>query len=124
MDLCEWSLGQTQDDFVRILCFVEAIAESQDDPDVDCETFAEDCIDDSSNTVDELECEIDPETFGEELPDCASEVTVAELEDCYSAIIGVLQEAADDISCESVPVVDPFQGPCDDLEDRCPDLFD
>jgi hypothetical protein len=123
MDLCEWSVDQVQDDFVRFSCFVEAIADSQGDPDADCEALAEECIDDPPGE-DAVECEVDPDTFEDSLPDCASEITVADLEDCYAALIDTIEDAAGDISCDSVPVIDAFPDACVDIDDRCPDLFD
>jgi hypothetical protein len=124
MDLCESTLDRVADAFVTIFCFTDAIAESQQDPDADCETLAEECLDDPPSSDDELACEIDPETFDDELPACAAEITVAEMEDCFTNVVQELEQAADEISCDSVPVPPVFAELCMDIVDQCPDLFE
>jgi hypothetical protein len=123
-DLCEWgfSLLEDDDDLVRFGCYFAALIFSPDSE--TCEATAQECIDEAE-PIDfgDAECQF------EDLPACASEVSVAEMEACGRDAVAVLRAIADDISCDSDPdeieddsLVQPAS--CVAVEEKCPELFD
>jgi hypothetical protein len=123
-DLCEWSFDLVSDgDAIRFACYLVALSTSEGDPEA-CETLAQACVDDAPPIDrDEIDCTADVE----ELPACAADITVAELEACSEGTADLVANLADEISCDSSPddVLD-FEAPaaCIALEEQCPELFD
>jgi len=120
VDLCEWSSTLISDEeLTRFGCYFAAllVSESRDQ----CEDLAQQCIDDAE--PDEgIECVADGD-----LPECASQVTVAEIEDCTADTIDQVEDIAGDISCDTDPqdIFTIDQPPsCIEIEDKCPELFD
>lgn len=132
MDLCEAEFDSiSADDIFTVACFLFAIGESEGDPEADCDALAQECLDlpEDQRPDTEAECEIDPESFGD-LPACASEITVGELEDCIFGISDAFADLADEVSCDlsSDEVIDAldFAGvsACASIQERCPELFE
>jgi hypothetical protein len=126
-DFCEWSAGliDTQA-IVDFTCYVAAIVASQQSEDVVCEDFAADCIDQTEPPSDAIECQVDAD-----LPDCASEVTVGEFEDCLIAFVDQLVDIIDDVSCDTALEDLPedigdvaLPAACMSIQEVCPDLFE
>lgn len=123
-DFCEWGLSLLDgDEVTRFGCYLTALVFS---PDAEtCEIVAQECIDEAE-PIDPAEAECE---FEEDLPPCASEVTVAEMEDCARDAVGVLAALADDITCDSDPeeledlsLEQPAS--CLAIEEKCPELFE
>ena len=81
-------------DFQTITCYLSAIGAT------DCEELVEGCLATAPNDPGALTCEI---TSGADLPACAADITVGDLNDCFDAVFGGLAGLADEITCESDP---------------------
>lgn len=123
-DLCDWGASLlAQDEVTRFACYYAALVFNQDSD--ACEAMAQECIDEAEPIdPDDIEC-----TFQDELPACASEVTVAEVEACARDALGILIDIAEDISCDSDPeeidllaLEEPAS--CQAIEEKCPELFE
>src|SRR5262245_43138863 len=83
VDLCEAALEATTDEDLKIIaCYGFAIALTEEAPETDCEMEAQDCIAEPDDPGPEDPC---ANATAAALPECASEVTVGEFEDCTGA---------------------------------------
>lgn len=110
--------AEIEEDFVKVLCY--AIAAAFSDGEAECEMLAQDCIEDpGEEEEEEFECELG------DLPECASEVTAGEVEDCLEADAAQIESFAKTVNCAS----DFEQGladtpECQAIEEKCPGFFD
>jgi hypothetical protein len=127
---CDEVLGIfSADDFLVFGCTLTGILQEEQDPEqFNCETVTQDCID-AQEDVPEQEpvCTIDP-TEVAVLPDCASDVTVGELQDCLEAFFSEFVDVLDSVTCDTgFDEVPPFPTElpeeCAALEASCPELF-
>jgi len=122
--LCDWAYGLISDeDILRFGCYFAGVTRSGGDRSA-CEEFVQTCLDEARPIDrDQLQC-----TLGEDLPACAREITVEEIEDCMAAGAGQFGDFANAASCDSSP--DDFGGPaerspaCDAVAEQCPELYE
>jgi hypothetical protein len=115
MDICEAAQNQiSEEDAKIVLCYFTGILFGGEN----CEMVAQDCIADP-DSVEEEECDVTVDN----LPECASQVTVGELEACQAAQARQISELADTVSCESDPNFDT-PAACAAVEEKCPELFE
>jgi hypothetical protein len=124
--LCEYTEGLIDPEVSqKIQCYAEGIFGEQQEQG-DCQTIVDDCL---AEPLEEepSECgQIDDEDVAD-LPECASEVTFGEYEDCVDAVAVRSVELADDISCETSleDLLDEgLPQACAHIEEVCPDLLD
>ena len=122
MDFCEWSFSLNSDEEVaRFTCYAAALIVSEGDRDT-CETIVEECLDEAE-PFDPTEACSEPD----DLPACASEITVTEMERCAEQNADLLSDLARDVSCDdSADDLLDFELPpaCLDIQEQCPDLFE
>lgn len=117
----------SSDVFLEFTCYLIAISTYPDDVDL-CTADAEDCLA-TMEPISEFECWIDPDTVAV-LPDCASDISAADFQDCMLANVQQIVDFIDGIDCETsfdeLPT-DPadFELPeeCAAIEAACPELF-
>jgi hypothetical protein len=132
MDFCEWSLHLVpEEEASRFTCYSTAIRVSDGDEEA-CQEVADSCLEDTEEQDD-----IDPADFvcreDVDLPDCASEVTVAEVERCYQAVADQLVDLFAEVSCQTQPedLPDDLNGDtlpappdCETIVEECPELLE
>jgi hypothetical protein len=110
MALCEEVNDGVTDlllDLQTITCYLSGIGQK------DCEGLVEECL--GMEPFDPgFTCDI---TSGDELPACASDITVGDIRDCFDALFADFASLADDITCESNPK--DFDGFLDELPAEC-----
>ncbi len=121
MDICESAADLvSEEDSIRVNCYFGAIIAAALDPEVDCETEAQACID-NPEPSEEDDCAVDDA----DLPECASMVTVGEIEDCQEANADAFAELADSISCDTdLESVGEQEPECAEIQEKCPELFE
>lgn len=105
------------DDFLKIYCyaFSSFFAEGEE-----CEMLAQECIEEGfdEEEEEEFECELG------DLPECASEVTAGELEDCLEEEADDVESFARTVNCDTDFEQDlPLTPACQRIEDKCPGFF-
>jgi hypothetical protein len=116
--------GVSDTDFARWQCYVQAIVLHDDSPGLfpDCEQLALDCIEESGAEEPE-DCELD-ESDRSDLPECASDVTAGELQDCFDAVADQIRDGTDEVSCQLTVDDVGLPAACSDIETRCPELLE
>ena len=120
-ELCE-ALNVTLDDALlslqTVTCYLGGLAMK------DCEGYVDGCL--AKEPVGEapIECNLSSPA---ELPECAADVTVGDLTDCFDGLFDVWGALADEITCDSVPEdfdeeIAVLPEACEMLLDLCPDL--
>jgi hypothetical protein len=118
-DYTDELFSEIEEDFVKVLCY--ALAAAFGDGEEECEMLAQECIEGEEEEEEEEEdqCELG------DLPDCASEITAGELEDCLEAEADQISTFARTVNCASdfeQAFVDPPE--CQAIEAKCPGFFD
>jgi hypothetical protein len=115
------------DDFVRFACTSVGLSQYPDDPDA-CNAAVDDCIEMQEIPAQEPVCYVDPEEVTA-LPECASEITLGELQTCLEAFYDDLVAALDAFTCDS-SLEDPPELPtelpeeCAAIQAACTELFE
>lgn len=119
--LCQETRGELdEEDLIQRDCTVDAVFRS-DSEGLDCSALLDECM--METTSYPKPCESMPA-----LPDCASMVSVGELEDCYLASAARVVELVGEISCDTAPEtlgqkLDQPIAECQGLLESCPALF-
>ncbi len=120
-ELCEASSAEFDSrDSESVSCYF--LAQLTSSSQEQCQAAYDQCMQDPVEVTD---CEEDALDTAE-LPDCASEVTVGEMESCFQAQADMMRELEASLSCD--PEADDVALPetpeeCQRLEDKCPELF-
>jgi hypothetical protein len=124
--LCEEALDGFGEAITELICYATGIGSSGGDVEA-CEMTVADCIAETE-PMDEA-CAVDPDDEME-LPDCADEITVAEMRTCIEATRDQFLALVEGISCESdvedLPDAENIELPeeCMALQAQCPELFE
>jgi hypothetical protein len=109
-------------DALKFACYVGAIFESELDPQVNCNTAAQECIA-AAEPVD-IDCDITSQADIDGLPACAAQVTLGEYEDCQVATARAMTTLAAEISCSSdLETLSQKPAECQAMLAKCPGLF-
>ena len=125
--LCEESVASQLDSVessVAVACYSEALFDSLDDPSLDCETLAAECIAGPVEDVlgEPTDCN-DPEEVDLNDMDCT--VTVGTLRTCTNETREAFDMIADGVNCENIGERITSFGPsaaCNQLDEECPDF--
>ena len=119
IDICEYSESLLDGEFDEIGCYAQGIFGASDGG--DCESIFDACM--ASIEPEPSDC---PTAADEELPACAAQVTVDEIESCLSAQARGIRNV--DISCATTPeelenLEPPTPAECDVVNQKCPELL-
>ncbi|HTE55586.1 MAG TPA: hypothetical protein VK698_32250 [Kofleriaceae bacterium] len=124
--LYQTDLGLDQEQLDRWSCYVTAIGLREAFPLLfaDCEGTARDCLADPGASTGSEDCDLDQED-ADELPACAAEVSVGDIERCIDQMSERARDLADTLSCDIDPdLVLRLPSVCDEIDTRCPGLLD
>ncbi len=118
-DLCDYGQSLVSaEDSKSLGCYFSAIFFSETE--ADCQTAYDACMAEPDNT--EQSCDLGTP------PDCASEVTVGEMEACAREQANAVTAAAGSLSCASDPAelesLNELPPACKAVETKCPALFE
>ena len=121
-------LGLDDDELHRWGCYVGAIALGRAFPLLfDCEEAARDCLADpgpDDGDVDAEDCDLDADDLAE-LPACAADVTVGDIERCLDEVGALARGLVDSLSCDiDADVVLDLPSVCAEIEAACPGLLE
>jgi hypothetical protein len=117
-DICEWVADLvSESDAKQVACYLVGIVTEQLGGG-DCDQVADACLADT--TPAQAGCSVTTQ----ELPECASTVTVGEVETCLEDVASQIASLADTISCDSslAELEDPAS--CVAIDEKCPDLLE
>ncbi len=121
-ELCEYS-AQEFDVAESQAAGCQLLALLLSDSPESCQASYDSCMAEE-DTVDCSTESLDPE----ELPDCAANVTVGEMEACVEARFDQMVELTEGLSCSSDPGEASFPSSlpaiCEEIEEKCPELFE
>jgi len=125
--MCEWYAEEIGDaDVARVSCYIAALVVTENNPALDCEELAQECLEDEEAAQPDLECG-ETDVFGG-LPECATDLSVGELEGCLSGFIAQVEQVSEEASCEgtSEELFEAFDlgtvRACEALLEACPEL--
>jgi hypothetical protein len=125
VDLCEYANSRISDaDTKKMNCYFTAIFQSETEE--GCQTIFDSCIAAPDTEPVEDDC-ADAGSDLETLPECASMVTVAEVEACMNAQAADYSTLANSLSC-TTPADEleepPRPAACQALDEKCPGILD
>jgi hypothetical protein len=119
-------LGLDDDELHRWGCYVGAIALGRAFPFlIDCDEAARDCLADPEPEGPGAEdCDLDAEDL-DELPACAADVTVGDIERCLDEVGALARDLVDSLTCDiDADLVLDLPSVCAEIEAACPGLLE
>ncbi len=134
IDMCEtYAAAIDEEELISAGCYLAAALFAGSEP-AACEAFAQECIANSDSADDTLSPDFDCSSTEamqdlDDLPACASDITVGQYEDCMFAILDIFKDLASPATCTNPPEASgddfiPIPAACSSLNSTCPELID